>query len=68
MSEFRYSCMYVGVAALKAALELGPGHKIVTIWCDSGMRHLSKFWKQIGEVGGEAKVSIEDILECRDVT
>lgn len=34
------------VAAFRTALELGPGHTIVTIICDSGMRHLSKFWKQ----------------------
>ncbi|RMZ90782.1 hypothetical protein DV736_g1989, partial [Chaetothyriales sp. CBS 134916] len=54
------------VAALRTALELGPGHRIVTIWCDSGMRHLSKFWKQIGEIGGEAKVTIEDVLGGRD--
>ncbi|XP_073312211.1 cysteine synthase 2 [Primulina huaijiensis] len=31
------------VGAVKVALELGRGHTIVTILCDSGMRHLSKF-------------------------
>lgn len=57
--------MHTGVAAVKTALELGPGHNIVTIMCDSGARHLSKFWAQIGEIGGEAKVELEDILEGR---
>ncbi|XP_050112597.1 cysteine synthase 2-like isoform X2 [Malus sylvestris] len=31
------------VGAVRAAQSLGPGHTIVTILCDSGMRHLSKF-------------------------
>ncbi|XP_031493462.1 cysteine synthase 2 [Nymphaea colorata] len=31
------------VGAVHAARLLGPGHTIVTILCDSGMRHLSKF-------------------------
>lgn len=33
------------VAAVKAALKYGPGHNIVVIACDSGSRHLLKFWK-----------------------
>ena len=32
------------VGAVQAAQSLGPGHTIVTILCDSGMRHLSKFY------------------------
>lgn len=32
------------VGAVKAAQQMGPGHTIVTILCDSGMRHLSKFY------------------------
>lgn len=32
------------VGAVRAAQALGPGHTIVTILCDSGMRHLSKFF------------------------
>jgi len=31
------------VGAVRVAQSLGPGHTIVTILCDSGMRHLSKF-------------------------
>ncbi|KAK9765000.1 Cysteine synthase 2 [Basidiobolus ranarum] len=32
------------VAAVRMARKLGPGHTIVTILCDSGQRHLTKFW------------------------
>ncbi|KAL9441780.1 hypothetical protein AB3S75_020309 [Citrus x aurantiifolia] len=32
------------VGAVRVAQLLGPGHTIVTILCDSGMRHLSKFY------------------------
>ncbi|KAL6867383.1 hypothetical protein ACP4OV_015407 [Aristida adscensionis] len=32
------------VGAVRVAQDLGPGHTIVTIFCDSGMRHLSKFF------------------------
>ena len=30
--------------AVHIARQLGPGHRIVTILCDSGSRHLSKFY------------------------
>ncbi|KAG0488921.1 hypothetical protein HPP92_007732 [Vanilla planifolia] len=32
------------VGAVRVAKALGPGHTIVTILCDSGLRHLSKFY------------------------
>ncbi|KAI5077421.1 hypothetical protein GOP47_0007245 [Adiantum capillus-veneris] len=32
------------VGAYRVAQMLGPGHTIVTILCDSGLRHLSKFY------------------------
>jgi cysteine synthase len=32
------------VGAVKVARRLGPGHTIVTILCDGGKRHLSKFY------------------------
>lgn len=32
------------VGAVRIARELGPGHTIVTLLCDSGHRHLTKFW------------------------
>lgn len=34
------------VAAYRYAKRIGPGNRIVTIICDSGSRHLSKFWKE----------------------
>eukprot|EP00842_Homolaphlyctis_polyrhiza_P004449 jgi/Hompol1/5004/HPOL_004087-RA len=32
------------VAALRVAKMLGPGHVVVTVLCDHGSRHMSKFW------------------------
>ncbi|GES77465.1 PALP-domain-containing protein [Rhizophagus clarus] len=32
------------VGCVRIARKLGPGHRIVTILCDSGQRHLTKFW------------------------
>lgn len=32
------------VGAVKAARKMGQGHTIVTLLCDSGLRHLSRFW------------------------
>ncbi len=32
------------VAAVRTAKAMGPGHVIVTMLCDSGQRHLTKFW------------------------
>ncbi|KAI4631641.1 uncharacterized protein J4E87_002347 [Alternaria ethzedia] len=53
------------VAATKLAKTLGPGHRIVTILCDSGARHLSKFWKNTEPVGGaENDVSLQAILDA----
>ncbi|PWW73310.1 PALP-domain-containing protein [Tuber magnatum] len=52
------------VAAVRTALQLGPGHRIVTILCDSGTRHLSKFWAKAGDVGGGWKMTLEDVLSA----
>ncbi|KAK1757387.1 cysteine synthase [Echria macrotheca] len=41
------------VAAVSTALKMPPGSVVVTVLCDSGTRHLSKFWKRIGEMGLE---------------
>lgn len=63
---YEYSTnMYPGVAALRTALKLGPGHRVVTILCDSGSRHLSKFWANMN-VGGESKMTIDDVLYAAD--
>ena len=51
------------VAAVQTAKRLGPGHRVVTILCDSGLKHLSKFWAQVGEIGGEAGSSdLDEVL------
>ncbi|MCJ1380870.1 hypothetical protein MMC17_003979 [Xylographa soralifera] len=50
------------VAAVKLARELGPGHRIVTILCDSGTRHLSKFWAKAGEIGEESDMKFQDVV------
>jgi cysteine synthase A len=52
------------VAAAKLARQLGKGHRIVTIICDSGTRHLSKFWKAAGDVAdSDAEYSLDEILD-----
>lgn len=34
------------VGAVRAAWQLGEGHMIVTVLCDSGQRHLTRFWRR----------------------
>ncbi|QPG74402.1 Putative mitochondrial cysteine synthase [Brettanomyces nanus] len=48
------------VAAARTALKARKGSKIVIIGCDSGARHLSKFWKEALKV--DRHVSLEEIL------
>ena len=50
------------MATVKLAKKLGPGHRIVTVLCDSGTRHLSKFWAKAGEIGGETDMKLEDVV------
>ncbi|MCJ1290044.1 hypothetical protein MMC34_001579 [Xylographa carneopallida] len=50
------------VAAVKLARELGQGHRIVTILCDSGTRHLSKFLAKAGEIGGETDMKLHNVV------
>ena len=40
------------------------GGRVVTILCDSGTRHLSRFWKEAGQIGGEeaSKAELKEIL------
>ncbi|PBP24256.1 cysteine synthase 2 [Diplocarpon rosae] len=38
------------VAAVVTALRMPKESRVVTILCDSGTRHLSKFWKKVGEL------------------
>ncbi|KAL5001635.1 tryptophan synthase beta subunit-like PLP-dependent enzyme [Aspergillus recurvatus] len=53
-------------AAVKTALKLGPGHRIVTMLSDSGSRHLSRFWAKAGDVGGAVDTKLEDVLNAKE--
>jgi cysteine synthase A len=56
------------VAAVVTALRLRRGGKegrVVTVLCDSGTRHLSKFWKGVAEMGleeGHGDMSLLELL------
>ncbi|KAI9374399.1 tryptophan synthase beta subunit-like PLP-dependent enzyme [Aspergillus egyptiacus] len=52
-------------AAVKTAMKLGPGHRIVTVLSDSGSRHLSRFWAKAGDVGGAVDTKLEDVLNAK---
>ncbi|KAI9818962.1 MAG: hypothetical protein M1832_004130 [Thelocarpon impressellum] len=52
------------VAAVKTAQSMGPGHRVVTILCDSGTRHLSKFWAQAGPIDAKGDARLEDVLSA----
>ncbi|RCK57491.1 putative cysteine synthase [Candida viswanathii] len=49
------------VAAVKTAFKYGPGQKIVIIACDSGARHLSKFWKEATALPND--LTLDDVLK-----
>ncbi|KAK3336450.1 cysteine synthase-like protein [Cercophora scortea] len=53
------------VAAVVTALSLPKGSRVVTVLCDSGTRHLSKFWKRVGDLGleNDAREEPEDLLQ-----
>ena len=52
------------VAAAQVAKNMDKGARIVTVLCDSGTRHLSKFWKEAGNIGGDdVDCSLDDILK-----
>ncbi len=51
-----------GVAAVKLAKGMSPGSRIVTVLCDSGTRHISKFWARAGNIGGKTDTKLEDVL------
>ncbi|KAL9034694.1 MAG: hypothetical protein Q9180_005264 [Flavoplaca navasiana] len=50
------------VAAARLARLMGPGYRIVTILCDSGTRHLSRFWAYAGDIGGKTDSKLIDTL------
>ncbi|SCU97037.1 LAME_0F18294g1_1 [Lachancea meyersii CBS 8951] len=49
------------VAAVKVAKDMDPGSRIVIIACDSGSRHLSKFWKEALAVS--SSITLEQVLD-----
>lgn len=51
-----------GVAAVMTASTMKPGCKIVTVLCDSGTRHMSKFWAKAGSIAGKTDTRLEDVL------
>ena len=50
------------VAAVVTALRMPRDSRIITILCDGGTRHLSKFWKRVGETGLEEEHDATDLL------
>jgi len=50
------------VAAVATALTLPRGSTVVTVLCDSGFRHLSKFYKKIEEMGLESETEETDLI------
>ena len=54
-----------GFAAVKTAMKLGPGHRIVTVLSDSGSRHLSRFWAKAGDVGGATHTKLETVMNAK---
>lgn len=45
------------VAAVVTALRLPEGSRVVTVLCDPGARHLTKFWRRIADMGLEEDMS-----------
>lgn len=52
------------VGAVRIARELGPGHTIVTLLCDSGQRHLTKFWND--EYLTKQGLIVKDVVDNLD--
>jgi cysteine synthase A len=50
------------VTAVVTALKMPKDSQVVTILCDSGTRHLSKFWKKVGELGLEKEHGEDDLI------
>lgn len=56
------------VAAVVAAMGLPEGSRVVTVLCDPGTRHLSKFWKHISEMGLEDEEEGDDLFAALRLT
>lgn len=49
-------------AAVVAAMRLPEGSRVVTVLCDSGTRHMSKFYKHVAELGLEESDDKTDLF------
>ncbi|KAG6008004.1 Cysteine synthase 2 [Claviceps maximensis] len=56
------------VAAVMTAMSLPERSSVVTILCDSGTRHLSKFWKRIKEMGLEDEDEAADLFHALGIS
>lgn len=56
------------VAAVVAAMDLPEGSRVVTVLCDPGTRHLSKFWKHIAEMGLEGEDEEHELFTALGMT
>ena len=58
------NCVAAAMVAKKLKSERKSSVRVVTILCDSGTRHLSKFWKEAGNIGGQdVEFMLDEILE-----
>jgi cysteine synthase A len=65
-SSSAVNCVAAVVTALRLKKEGREGN-VVTVLCDSGTRHLSKFWKGIGEIGLEEEHKEIGLLELLEI-
>ena len=47
---------------MKLAREMTSGSKIVTVLCDSGTRHISRFWAKAGSVADKTDSTLADVI------
>ncbi|KAF1991774.1 cysteine synthase [Aulographum hederae CBS 113979] len=66
-SSSAVNCFAAAKVALGIVKEKGRGRgRVVTVLCDPGTRHMSRFWAQdeAGAVGGETGITLEDVLNA----
>lgn len=56
------------VAAVVTAMTLPEGSQVVTILCDQGTRHLSKFYKKVDEMGLQGADKSDNLFEALGIT
>lgn len=58
------NCVAAATVARQMARDGSGDARVVTVLCDSGTRHLSKFWKEAGNVGGaEVEFTLDEMLD-----